>query len=89
MQTKEENPTKSHQFHFYGGGKALIFSSDELCSYSSGDLQDQQYQFLRYIKKNDVQESVLNNDEVFLQCTTSYTCTKAYTQMRKKYIYLA
>jgi hypothetical protein len=30
MQTKEENPTKSHQFHFYGGGKALIFSSDEL-----------------------------------------------------------
>jgi len=64
VQTKEENPTKSHQFHFYGGGKALVFSSDELFSYSSGDLQDQQYQFLRCIKKNDMQESVLNDNEV-------------------------
>jgi len=63
MQTKE-NLTKSHQFHFYGGGKALIFSSDELFSYSSDDLQDQQYQFLQCIKKNDMQESVLNDDEV-------------------------
>jgi hypothetical protein len=46
MQTKGAHLKKSHQFHFYGGGKALIFSSDELFSYSSGDLQDQQYQFL-------------------------------------------
>src|ERR1700733_1476964 len=64
MQTKEAHLEKSHQFHFYGGGKALIFSSDELFSYSSGNLQDQQYQFLRCIKKNDMQEPVLNNDEV-------------------------
>jgi hypothetical protein len=64
MQTKGSHLKKSHQFHFYGGGKALIFSSDELFSYSSGDLQDQQYQFLRCIKKNDMQESVLNDDEV-------------------------
>jgi len=64
MQTKGAHLKKSHQFHFYGGGKALIFSSDELFLYSSGDLQDQQYQFLRCIKKNDMQESVLNDDEV-------------------------
>jgi hypothetical protein len=65
MKTAEAHMKKSDRFRFYGGGKALIFSSDELFSYSSGDLQDQQYQFLRCIKKNDMQESVLNNDEVF------------------------
>jgi hypothetical protein len=37
---KEEYPNKSTRCHFYGGGKALIFSSDELHTYVSADLNE-------------------------------------------------
>ena len=46
----------------YGGGKALIFSSDKLLPYASADLHDQQYQFLQCVKKNNKQDPVLNDD---------------------------
>jgi hypothetical protein len=42
---------KSTRFQFYGGGKALIFTSDELLPYTSTVLHEQQYQFLRCVKK--------------------------------------
>jgi hypothetical protein len=63
-QIREEHSDKSNRLIFYGGGKAPIFSSDELLPYTSTDLYDQQYQFLRCIKKNDKQSLVLNHDEV-------------------------
>ena len=45
-QIREEHSDKSNRLIFYGGGKAPIFSSDELLPYTSTDLYDRQYQFL-------------------------------------------
>ena len=45
-QVKEENINKSKRSHICGGGKALIFASDELLPYASTDLHHQQYQFI-------------------------------------------
>jgi hypothetical protein len=42
-----ERPSDSlNHFECYGGGKALIFSSDELLPYASANLNEKQYQFL-------------------------------------------
>jgi hypothetical protein len=52
--TSEKKHSKiSNQFHFYGGGKSLIFSSDDLLPYALADLQGQQYQFLQCVKKKN------------------------------------
>ena len=61
---REEHTKKSTRYQFYGGGKALLFSSDELLSYSSTDLYEQQYQFLHGVKKNQKQSVVLNDGDV-------------------------
>jgi hypothetical protein len=50
--------------NFYGGGKALIFSSDELHLYVSANLHEQQYQFLGCVNKNDKQKTELNDGDV-------------------------
>src|ERR1700690_1939531 len=49
----KEDSEKSTTFHFHGGGKSLMVSSDELQSYSSADLHEQQSQFLQCIKKDN------------------------------------
>jgi len=49
--TKEEYSDNSTRFDYYGGGKSLIFLSDELHLYVSADLHEQQYQFLQCVKK--------------------------------------
>ena len=67
VHTKEEFSDKSPIFHYYGGGKALIFSSDELHLYVSADLHEQQYQLLQCVKQNDKQHIDLNDDDI--QCT--------------------
>jgi hypothetical protein len=64
-QIREEHSEKSNQFQFYGGGKALIFSSDELLPYASTDLHEQQYQFLQCVKKDNKQSIVLNDGDIF------------------------
>ena len=51
---------KSTRYQFLGGGKALLFSSDELLAYASTDLLEQQYQFLQCVKKN--QKNLVLND---------------------------
>src|ERR1700733_6722537 len=61
---REEHTKKSTRYQFHGGGKALLFSSDELLSYSSTDLHEQQYQFLHGVKKNQKQSFVLNDGDV-------------------------
>ena len=64
-QIKEEHPKISNQFHFYGGGKSLIFSSDELLPYALADLQEQQYQFLQCVKKDNKQSIVIGDGNIF------------------------
>src|SRR5882762_3080468 len=51
----EDDSQKSTTPQFYGGGKSLIFSSDELHPYTLDDMHGQQYQFLQCIKNNDKQ----------------------------------
>src|ERR1700729_2088135 len=60
----EDDSQKSTTFQFYGGGKSLIFSSDELCPYTSDDIHGQQYQFLQCIKKNNKQTLDPNDGNV-------------------------
>ena len=60
---KEYVSEESSRFHFYGGGKALIFSSDELCTYVSADLHEQQYQFQQCVKKDNKQNLHLNDGD--------------------------
>ena len=64
-QIREEHFKISNQFHFYGGGKSLIFSSDELLPYALADLQEQQYQFLQCVKKDNKQSIVLVDGDIF------------------------
>jgi hypothetical protein len=61
---KEECSDTSTGCHFYGGGKALIFSSDELHTYASTDLNEKQYQFRQCVKKDSKQSLHLNDDDV-------------------------
>jgi hypothetical protein len=56
--------SKPNRSEFYGGGKALIFSSDELHPYASADLNKQQYQFLQCVKKDVMQSLNLNEGDV-------------------------
>src|SRR6202050_4668074 len=63
-QIREEHSKISNQFHFYGGGKSLIFSSDELLPYALVDLQEQQYQFLQCVKKDNKQSIVLGDGDI-------------------------
>src|SRR6267154_917223 len=61
----KEQFKESNQFQFYGGGKALIFASDELLRYALTVLHEQQYQFFRCVKKDNKQNNVLNDGEIF------------------------
>jgi hypothetical protein len=61
----KEQFKESNQFQFYGGGKALIFASDELLPYALTVLHEQQYQFLQCVKKDNKQDNVLNDGEIF------------------------
>ena len=61
----EDDSQKSTTFQFYGGGKSLIFSSDELRPYTSDDIHEQQYQFLQCIKKDNKQKLDPNDGNVF------------------------
>ena len=60
---KEYVSEESSRFHFYGGGKALIFSSDELRTYALADLDEQQYQFQQCVKKDNKQNLHLNDGD--------------------------
>jgi hypothetical protein len=56
--------SKPNRSEFNGGGKALIFSSDELHPYASADLNKQQYQFFQCVKKDVMQSLNLNEGDV-------------------------
>jgi len=61
---RDDHSNKLTRFHFCGGGKALIFSSDELHPYASADLNEQQYQFQHCVKKDNKQKLHLNDGDV-------------------------
>jgi hypothetical protein len=80
----KEQFKKSNQFQFYGGGKALIFASDELFSYTLTDLDEQQYQFLQCVKKDNKESSVLNDGEIFCSVPLSILAPKLTLVAAKK-----
>jgi hypothetical protein len=57
----KEHAEKSIRYQFHGGGKALLFSSDELLPYASTDLHEQHYQFLQCVTKKYKQSLVLHD----------------------------
>jgi hypothetical protein len=61
---RDDHFNKSTRFHFCGGGKALIFSSDELHAYASADLNEEQYQFQQCVKKDSKQNLHLNVGDI-------------------------
>ena len=73
---REEHFEKSTIFHFYGGGKALIFSFDELQPYASSDLHEQQYQFLQCVKKDSKQNLNLNDGGVLCSVPLNVLASK-------------
>ena len=62
----EEHTEKSSRYQFHGGGKALLFSFDELLPYAPTDWCEQQYQFLRCVK---------NKQNVALKCSSIFGCS--------------
>src|ERR1700692_989282 len=60
----KKDAEKSTRYHFHGGGKALLFSSDELLLYASTALHEQQYQFLRCVTEKQKQSLVLHDGKV-------------------------
>jgi hypothetical protein len=61
---REEPSENLTRFHVCGGGKASIFSFDELFPYTSTDLHEQQYQFIRCVKEKDKHNLVFNDDNL-------------------------
>ena len=81
---REKHTKKSTRYQFYGGGKALLFSSDELLAYSSIDLHDQQYQFLHGVKKNKKQSVVLNDGDVLCNVPLNILASKLTLKTAKE-----
>jgi len=62
LQRTSESPNR---FEFYGGGKALVFSSNELYPYVSTKLNEQQYLFLRCVRMEDQKKTAVADNELF------------------------
>src|SRR6202789_2412437 len=80
----KEHFKKSNQFQFYGGGKALVFTSDELLPYTSTALHDQQYQFLQCVRKNNKEKIVLDDGEIFCSVPLNILAPKLTLVAAKK-----
>jgi NAD-specific glutamate dehydrogenase len=81
---REEDSQKSTTFQFYSGGKSLIFSSDELCPYTSDDMHKQQYQFLQCIKKDNKQTLDSNDGNVLCNMPLNELVPKLTLKSAKK-----
>jgi len=80
----KEQFKKSNQFQFYGGGKALVFASDELFLYTSIALPEQQYQFLQCVKRDNKQNNVLSEGEIFCSVPLNVLAPKLTLVAAKK-----
>src|ERR1700683_188373 len=85
---KEELTEKSTGYQFFGGGKALLFSSDELLPYASTDLLEQHYQFVQCVKKNQKQGLVLNDGDVLCNVPLNILAPKLTLKAAKEIVNL-
>ena len=63
-QIRENCSNSLNDFDFYGGRKALVFSTHELLPYSSTDSSELQYKFLQCVKIDNKQSPILAADEI-------------------------
>ena len=80
----EEYTEKSTRCQFHGGGKALLFSSDELLPYSSTDLHEQQYQFRHGVKKIQNESLVLDDGDVLCNVPLKILAPKLTLKVAKE-----
>jgi len=80
----EEQTEKSSTYQFHGGGKALLFSFDELFPYASTDLHEQQYQFLQGVKKKQKHSLVLNDGDVLCNVPLNILASKLTLKTAKE-----
>ena len=84
MHIVEKQPEKSSKYQFHGGGKALLFSFDELFPYALTDLREQQYQFLQGVKKKQKQSLVLNDGDVLCDVPLNVLASKLTLKTAKE-----
>jgi hypothetical protein len=64
VEIREYHLNRSNGSCFYGGGQALIFSSEELLPYASNGLPELRYKFLQHIKFSNKQGPILADNEI-------------------------
>jgi hypothetical protein len=80
----KEHTEESFRYQFHDGGKALLFSFDELLPYVPTDLCEQQYQFLQCVKKKQKQSLVLNDGDVLCSVPLNILVPKLTLKVAKE-----
>jgi hypothetical protein len=83
IQIRENHPSKLNKHVFHGGGQALIFSTDELLSYTSTNLSELQYKFLRCVKICNKQSPVLVDGGILCKIPLDVLAPKATIKCAK------
>ena len=73
-------------FYFYGGGQALIFSTDEIFPYASTDLSELQYKFIQCVKIDTKHSPILAADEILCKQPLDVLAPKVTIKCAKKKI---
>ena len=84
IQIKENHLNRSNGSYFYGGGQALIFSSEELLPYTSNGLPELQYKFFRCIKICNKQGPILADDEILCKIPLDVLAPKLTVKCAKE-----
>ena len=72
------------QSECYGGGKALVFSSDELLPYALTECDEKQYQFLRCIKMEEMLKSAIADSEILCNVPLNLLASKLTLKCAKE-----
>ena len=83
-QIRENHSNDLNVFDFYGGGQALIFSTDELLPYASTGLSELQYKFLRCVKIDNKQSPILADDEILCKIPLDVLAPKVTIKCAKE-----
>jgi hypothetical protein len=81
---KLKNSSKIKPISVLWCGKALTFASDELLPYTLTALHEQQYQFLQCVKKDNKENNVLNDSEIFCSVPLDILASKLTLVTAKK-----
>ena len=84
IQIRENHPSRLNKHVFHGGGQALIFSTDELLSYTSTNLSELQYKFLRCVKICNKQSPVLADGEILCKIPLDVLAPKVTIKCAKE-----